>query len=51
MHTVFFTEVWLTTVAKIRKIALPYWPRKRSVQNFWNDRCMPDIFGWTGCCG
>jgi hypothetical protein len=33
-HTMFFTEVWLTTVAKIRKIASPYWPRKRSVQNF-----------------
>jgi len=31
---VFFTEVWLTTVAKIRKIASSYWPRKRSVQNF-----------------
>jgi hypothetical protein len=38
MHTVFFTEVWLTTVAKIRTIIVSsYWPRKRSVQNFWND--------------
>ena len=37
MHTVFFTEVWLTTFAKIRKIASSYWPRKRSVQDFWND--------------
>jgi hypothetical protein len=36
-HTVFFTEVWLTTVAKIRTIASSYRPGKRSVQNFWND--------------
>jgi hypothetical protein len=36
-HTAFFTEVWLTTVAKIRTIATSYWPRKRSAQNFWND--------------
>jgi len=36
-HTVLFTEVWLTAVAKIRTIASSYWPRKRSVQNFWND--------------
>jgi len=34
-HSV-FTEVWLTTVAKIRTIASSYWPRKRSVPNFWN---------------
>jgi len=32
-----FTEFWLTTVAKIRMIASYYWPRKRSVQNFWTD--------------
>ena len=36
-HAVFFTEVWLTTVAKIRTIASSYWPRKRSVRKFWND--------------
>jgi hypothetical protein len=33
-HTMLFTEVWLTTVAKIRMIASFYWLRKRSVQNF-----------------
>jgi len=36
-HTLFFTEVWLTAVAKIRTIASSCWPRKRSVQDFWND--------------
>jgi hypothetical protein len=36
-HTVFFTEVWPTTVAKIRTIASSHWPSKRSVQNFRND--------------
>ena len=33
-HTLLFTEVSLTTVAKIRTIASSYWPRKCSVQNF-----------------
>ena len=37
-HTLFFTEVWLTTFAKFRTIASSYWPRARSVQNFWNDQ-------------
>jgi len=38
IRTVFFTEVWLTTVAKFRMIASSYWPCKRIVQNFWNDQ-------------
>jgi len=37
IRTVFFTEVWLTAVVKIRTIASSYWPRKRSVHNFLND--------------
>jgi hypothetical protein len=36
-HTMFFIEVWLTNVAKIRTTASSYWPGKRSLQNFWND--------------
>ena len=46
MHTLFFTEIWLTTVAKIRMIAISYWPRKRSVLNFWNDLHMYFLW-WT----
>jgi len=36
-HTLYFTDVCLKTVAKIRKIAPSYWPRKRSVRKFLND--------------
>jgi hypothetical protein len=41
VHTHTRTQCSLLTsdsqLAKIRTIASPYWPRKRSVQNFWND--------------
>jgi len=36
-HTEFFIEVWLASMRKIGTISSSYWPRKRSVQNFWND--------------
>jgi len=44
-HTKLFTEVWLTTVAKIRMIESSYPPRKRSVHNFGNDLRII-VFGW-----
>jgi hypothetical protein len=45
MHAVFFTEVWLTNVSKIRKIASSDWPRKRSVRK--KSKAVP-LQAWSG---